>query len=266
MTAPALTAPAGPPLPVAVSPKPVAVLPTPLAPAPPHTRKKADGETKADKGTAPLTITLTAKNGGRHVKVGTEVTLTAFTTLAHGQSATLTLFYRLNRGRETVLAFVQGSLCSTTWMAAAPGLYQFTAFALGSRRQAAVSRSVEITVDRPVTPTTPRIAVAPPPPAVSRPAQPRTPRTAKHLAAARSVRPLVYHIVAARFAFSRNAVVLAEALRKSGYHAAVRHMADDRGQTIYVVETGAYRQPGEVFEAVAGLLRSGYPAYFFTSR
>lgn len=228
-----------PQAPPSVPAEPTAILPAPLAA--PDAGTKKGGKTKTHEDAAPLTVTLTATHGGRHIKVGTGVTLTAFTTPTRGRSATVTLFYRLNRGRKTVFSFAQGSLCSTTWMAPAPGLYRFTAAALDDRRRAAVSRSVEITVDRPATPP-PRVAAAHP------------------------IHPLVYHVVAAHFAFSRNAVVLADALRKNGYHAVVRRMADERGKAVSVVETGTYRRPGEVFEAVAGLLRSGYPAYFFTGQ
>lgn len=252
-----------PQAPPSVPAEPTAILPAPLAA--PDAGTKKGGKTKTHEDAAPLTVTLTATHGGRHIKVGTGVTLTAFTTPTRGRSATVTLFYRLNRGRKTVFSFAQGSLCSTTWMAPAPGLYRFTAAALDDRRRAAVSRSVEITVDRPATPP-PRVAAALPTPAVARPSQPKSPRTAKRPAAAHPIHPPVYHVVAAHFAFSRNAVVLADALRKNGYHAVVRRMADERGKAVSVVETGTYRRPGEVFEAVAGLLRSGYPAYFFTGQ
>ncbi len=249
--------------------EPTAVLPAPSAPATPKAVSEPKAVPETSGGTAPLTVTLAATNSGRHVGVGSGVTLTAFTTPTRGQSATLTLFYQRGRGRKTVFSFAQGSLCSTTWIAPAPGRYRFTAAALDDRRRAAVSRSVEITVDRPATQARPQIAAAPPFPAIksvaARPSQPRTPRAAKRLAVTRPpVRPPVYHVVAAHFALRRNADVLATALRKNGYHAAARRMVDGRGKSVYIVETGAYRQPGEVFEAVAQLLRSGYPAYFYT--
>lgn len=245
---------------------PAAVLPAPTATAAPKTAPLSSvtpipkaAPKRAGQDT-PLTVTLAAADSGRHLRVGSDVALTAFTTLPRGRSATLTLFYQWNRGRRTVFSFAQGSLCSASWFARAPGRYRFTATALDDRQQAAVSQSVEITVDGPATQARPQAAV--PPAAMAPPSRPRAPRVAERPAAAG---PPLYHVVAARFAYSRNADVLAAALQRNGYHAAARRIADGRGRIVYVVETGTYRRPGEVFDAVAKLLRSGYPAYFYTS-
>lgn len=268
-TSPRAPAPAqGSTVPTAVPATPTAtapaseVTPTPKA-APEKIGQAAPG------ATAPLTVTLAASDSGRqHVRAGSDVTLTAFTALPRGRSATLTLFYQQGRGRRTVFSFAQGSLCSATWFARAPGRYRFTATALDDRHRAALSRSVDITVDGPVPRVTPLVAAVPPPPVAARPSRPRPPRAPTGLAAPRPavaapVRPPIYHVVAARFAQARNADVLAAALRGNGYHATARRMADGHGQTVYVVETGTYRRPAEVFGAVSKLLRSGYPAYFY---
>jgi len=256
---PARVVPAGgaPAALLASSPPPAVVpaRPAPAAPRPPATKE-------ADEDAGPLTVSLAATNAGRHVKVGAGVTFTAFTAQAPGRSATLTIYYRRDRGRKIVFSFAQGTLCSTTWMAPAPGRYEFTASALGDRRRDAVSRDVEITVDAP---PAPRVAAAPPAPKVAPIAEP----VAKRPVAAESaaVRPPVYHVAAAHFARARSAEALAGALRQSGYRAAaVRRMNDAQGKSVYVVETGTFRRPAEVYAAVAVLLRSGYPAYFYAGR
>lgn len=264
----AVSAAPAPAVPPAPAPPPVMAPAAPAAAAPrPGAAKEADADT------GPLAVNLTATNDGRHIKVGAGVTFTAFTALAPSRSATLTIFYRLNRGRKTMVSFAQGTLCSTTWAAPAPGRYRFTASALGDRRQAAVSRDVEITVDAPIAP--PRVAAAPPKPkarpVAARPPQPKKPVAAKpaavkRVAARPAARPLVYHVFAAHFARARNADDLAAALGRNGYRATVRRMNDRQGKAIYVVETGTYRQPAEVYAAVNGLLQSGYPADFYTGK
>ena len=248
----------------------------PAAPAVPVT-PKARAERLVAAETAPLTISLASTRAGRHVRIGDPVTLTAFTALAQGQSATLTVFYRRGRGPKTMLSFVQGSLCSTTWTPTVPGRYEFTATAHGDRRQAAASRRIEITVDQPAgprnQPVPPLVAhrrppVAAPPPLVAQtrlsvaaPAPPRPRKTA-----ARAPRPVpshAYHVAAAVFYFPRSAAVLAEALNRHGYHAVPERMAGPHGKSVYVVVTGGYRRPGEAHTAALALQRSGYQAYVF---
>lgn len=254
--------------------------PPPSAPAPPAAPVPAAVfGTKTAVGAPPLTVTLASTSEGRHVKIGTAVTLTAFTTLAHGQSATLTLFSRRGRGQKTMFSFAQGSLCSTTWTPSVPGRYEFTATALGDRRQAAASRRVEIIVDKPAPQTVAQdkaqdkvaqvplpVSAAPPPSRLVSLPPPRTvtPRTA--LRARPPAPPLAYHVAAAQFSFSRSAVVLADALSRRGYQAVPERMADPHGKTVYVVVTGSYRRPKEARKAVLALQRSGYPAYFFGGR
>jgi len=242
----------------------------PAVSAPPPAPATPGGGAKTAVETAPLTITLTSMSAGRHVKVGSDVTLTAFTSLARGRRATLTLFYRRGRGRKTMLSFAQGSLCSTTWTPSAPGRYEFMATALGDAQQAAASRPVQITVDRPAAqPSAPasarnEAAQAPPPRPVRLPL-----RTAPPRAAAQAPRPapaLTYYVAAAYFSFPQSAVVLADALKHRGYPAVSERMADPHGKTVYVVVTGSYQRPSEAHKVALSLQRSGYPAYFFGSR
>lgn len=272
---PAVRADAAAPVPPVTAPQTPAPLPAVAPPPPDAVAPRPDTARRADKVPEPLTVNLTSTGGGRHIKVGSGVTFTAFTALAPGRSATLTIFYRLNRGRKTMVSFVQGTLCSTTWVAPAPGLYQFTASALGDRRQAAVSRAVEITVDAPAPPPALRVAVAPPPKPKAAPIAKRAvvkQGVVKRAAvkppavAGPAARPPVYHVFAAHFARARNADDLAAALGRNGYRATVRRMNDRQGKAIYVVETGTYRQPAEVYAAVNGLLQSGYPADFYTGK
>jgi len=75
-----------------------------------------------------------------------------------------------------------------------------------------------------------------------------------------------YHVVAARFYFSRSATVLADALNQRGYHALPERMNDPHGKAVYAVVTGTYRRPKEARAAALVLQRSGYPAYVFGSR
>lgn len=252
--------PAAPPLP--------AVPPLPTAPASgTKTAAKAAGET------TPMTITLASTSAGRHVSVGENVTLTA---LARGQGATLTLFYRRGHREKTMIGFGQGSLWSGIWTPAAPGRYEFTATALGDHRQEAVSRPIEITVDKPVPQAAhpaPQVAArekaAPAAPPRPRPLSPPPPRAAPPRAAVRAAPPasgLIYHVAAAQFSFSRSAVVLADALARRGYPAVPERMTDRHGKTVYVVVTGSYRRPKEARAAALALQRSGYPAYFYSGR
>lgn len=263
---PAYTAPVSLPAP----PAPVAVPPAPLSsasPAPsPIVRPSPAAETPATRAVrpsagavpltvmpltvTPLTVTLRSTQEGRHVKVGEGVTLTA---LAGGQSTTLTLFSRRGRGENTMLTFVEGSLCSTTWTPALPGRYEFTATALGDRKRSAASRRVVITVDAPAPPVEARAV---------------PPRTAVRAAARDRSRPpaLTYHVAAAKFPFLRNATVLADALSRRGYQAVPERMDDRHGKAVYVVVTGSYHDPKEARSAALELQRSGYPAYFFGGR
>jgi len=247
----------------AAPPVPAAIIAPPSAPALPSAGIKAAEGTKAADETTPLTVALASTSDGRHVQAGSAVTLTAFTSLARGRSAALTLLYRRGRGRATTLAFAQGSLCSTTWTPPSPGRYEFTATALGDRRQAAVSRRVAITVDAPALP--PAATAAPPLPVAASPA-PRTAARVKRPVAARPASPLVYHVAAAHFPFLRNATVLSDALSRRGYPAVPEPMTGKDGKVVYVVVTGRYRRPQEARKAVLALQRSGYPAYFFSSR
>ena len=217
----------------------------------------------------PLAVSLASTGEGRHVKVGDAVTFTAFTTLEHGHSATLTLFARRGRAPKAMFAFVQGSLCSTLWTAPSPGRYEFTATALGDRRQTAVSSRIEITVDKPAVdkPAAPRVASAVvretlPPRKTA--AKPTPPKRAAHAKPAAPVS--TYYVAAAQFFYSRSADVLAAALSHRGYKAIPERMADARGKPVYVVVTGSYRRPSEARSAALALQRSGYPAYFFGSR
>ena len=247
---------------------------------------------KAPLKAAPLSVLLTSSSQGRHVRVGEDVTLTA---LAHGRCATLTLSYRHGFGGKTTHSFTEGGLLSTTWTPAVPGRYGFTAIALGSR-QSAVSRLVEITVDgaaprrmawvgsarmlpaEVVTPLPPLPVHLPP---LSRPRWVRPPRTvASEAAAPEKVVPdavapraetaaprpgpaTIYHVAAAQFPFSRNAVVLAKSFRLRGSPATTKRMIGYHGKTVYAVVTGAYRHPEEARAAALALQRGGYPAYFF---
>jgi len=251
-----------PPAPSAGPPLPVAALPI----LPPAAGMKAAAEAAAS--AAPLTITLASTRDGRHVKAGEEVTLTAFISSAHAQGATLTLFSRHGRGPKTIVSFVQGSLCSTIWMSPAPGRYEFTATAL-DHSQHAVSRRVAVIVDAPATPLTAARKESPSPVAAAPPRSARAPRIAPPRAVAR-VRPPAsatsYHVAAARFHFSRSAIVLADALNQRGYHALPERMNDPQGKTVYAVVTGTYRRPKEARAAALILQRSGYPAYVFGGR
>lgn len=273
----ATAAPAPSPAPDTAPPVPMASPPpapaTPAVSAPPAAPAMPTSGTRTAVGMVPLTITLASTSAGRHVKVGDDVTLTVLTTLAHGQSATLTLFSRRGHGQKTMLSFAQGSLCSTTWTPSVPGRYEFTATVLGDRRQVATSRLVEITVDRPAPQTAAQdkgtqalLPVAAPPPArpVSLPPPRRVLRTASR--APRPAPALTYYVAAARFSFSRSAVVLTDALIRRGYPAVPERMADPHGKAVYVVVTGSYRRPQEARNAVLVLQRSGYPAYFFGGR
>lgn len=269
VTALASRPPAVPPAPAASPPSPA--IPVPAAPAP-----KLKAPVGAAASAVPLTITLASTRDGRHVKVGDGVTFTAFVSPEHGRSATLTLFSRRGRGPKTMLSFVQGSLCSTTWVSPAPGRYEFTATALDGRQRAA-SRHVEVTVDAPQVAArevprapsarvaaAPRRAVRPSPRIVSRP-KAVPPKVVPPRTAARAPAPS-YHVAAARFYFLRSATVLADALNQRGYHAVPERMNDPRGKAVYAVVTGTFRRPKEARAAALVLQRSGYPAYVFGSR
>ena len=272
--APASPAPgAAPPYPAPASaPAPV---PPPVTPALPAAETPAPGAGTPAPGAAkppvpavppaatPLTVTLDSTREGRHVKVGEDVTLTA---LARGPCATLTLFYRRGRAGKAMLTFVEGSLCSTTWTPAVPGRYEFTATALGDRKQSAASRHVEIIVDAPIPQMMARGEAAQSPrPVAAKPVRvapiPVVPVPEGERRAATT-----YHVAAAKFPFLRNATVLADALSRRGYAAVPERMDDAHGKTVYVVVTGAYKRPGEARAAALVLQRSGYPAYFFGSR
>ena len=293
-----------PALPILATPLPAAVL------LPPEIKAAAKMSVKMALETVPLKVSLASVSAGRHIEVGTPVPLTAYTTSAHGQSATLTLFSRRGRGQKTMLAFVVGSLCSTTWTPVAPGPYVFTATAHDDHRQAS-SDHIEITVDKPAPLPASQDTLAQTPPIIAAPLaarsmRQRSPRTASARAAsaraasaraasvraasaraasvraasvraasvravqvktappaARPAPAITYHVAAARFPFSRNATILADALNRRGYHAVPERMADAHGKAIYAVVIGSYRRPREARAAALALQRSGYPAYLF---
>ena len=283
----AQAAPAPVPSPDTAPPVPTAS-PTPPMPVPPEAearppvRAKTGAKTagaKAAVETPPPTVTLVSRSAGRHVQAGDPVTLTAVTEAARGRSATLTLFSRRGRGDKTMITFVEGSLCSTNWTTLVPGRYEFTATAQADSRRTVTSRPVEITVDRPASAAAPlRVAAAPPPPRAvrlppSRRVSEAVPPKRAARAAPRAEAPAkppapaqTYHVAAAQFAFSRSAVVLADALRLRGYPALPERMTDRHGKTVYVVVTGTFRRPKEARAAALALQRSGYPAYFFGGR
>jgi len=258
-----------------------AAAPPAPTPAAPREGVRAKAPVGPATSAAPLTITLASTREGRRVKVGEGVTLTAFISSAHGRSATLALFSRRGREPRTMVSFAQGSLCSTTWTPPAPGRYEFTATALDDHQRAA-SRRIAITVDPPAPlsaarvaareealPVTPRVPAAPPLPRRRRASLP-PPRVVPTPKAAVRVRPPApatsYHVAAARFPFSRSAVVLADALNRRGYHAVSERMSDPHGKAVYAVVTGTYRRPKEARAAALALQRSGYPAYVFGGR
>jgi hypothetical protein len=232
------------------------------------------------KNDAPLIITLVSAAGNRPVKIGQAVRLTTFTDLAPGQSASLTLTYRWNHGKSTLFSFAQGSLASTTWTPFAPGRYDFLATALDDHQRAATARHLQIIVnpDSPpaIIPSKPLVAAAVPVSRASLPAPapayvpPLLPKPPPPRAAAKPSRRLVssllrFTVAAAHFPFNKNAVVLADALHRQGYHAVPEQMADGRGKAVYVVVTGSYFRPENARKQMLVLQRSGYPAYIFRS-
>ena len=276
-----------PALPILATPLPAAVLP------PPEIKVAAKMPVKMALEAVPLKVSLASVSAGRHIEVGTPVSLTAYTTSAHGQSATLTLFSRRGRGQKTMLAFVVGSLCSTTWTPIAPGPYVFMATAHDDHRQAS-SDHIEITVDKPAPLAASQDTPVQTPPVIAAPLAPRSMRQRSARAAsvraasaqaasvraasvravqvktappaARPAPAITYHVAAARFPFLRNATILADALNRRGYHAVPERMADAHGKTIYAVVIGSYRRPREAHAAALALQRSGYPAYLFGGR
>lgn len=268
-----LAAPVQAQTPDTASPAPLTVSPAPPPAAPPVPQVAATLVTgtkpvAAKVAAPPLTVTLASTGAGRHIKVGDAVTFTAFTTLEHGHSATLTLFARRGRSPRAMFAFVQGSLCSTLWTAPSPGRYTFTATALGDRHQTAASGRVEITVDKPAAPRVASEAARQAPP---RAVPPRT-TASKSAPPKRTPRPKplapvsTYYVAAAQFFYPRSADVLAAALSHRGYKAVPERMTDAHGKAVYVVVTGSYRRPSEARSAALALQRSGYPAYFFGGR
>lgn len=254
-TAPPVTAP-----PQTAIPPPTAAPKSALLPA----ASPAARDAKAVKA-VPLALTLTATEANRRISVGANVTLTVFTTHAQGRSAAMTLSYRRNQGRRTVLAFAQGSLCTTTWAPQMPGRYEFSATAVGDGQGAAVSRLVIITVSALAAHAALQAAALPAVPRVLA----RAVRQKGRASASASPPPrarLLYHVEAARFPFARNADVLAAALRRQGIPAVTQRITDRRGKPVYIVETGTYRSFGEVRKALLNLQRSGYPAYFYGTR
>jgi hypothetical protein len=231
----------------------------------------------AVKNDAPLVITLVSAAGNRPVKMGQAVRLTTFTDLMPGQSASLTLTYRRNRGPNTLFSFAQGSLASTTWTPVAPGRYDFLATALDSHQRAAAARHLQIIVKPDSTPalmpSKPLVAAAVPvssAPAYAPLPKPLLPKPLLPKAAAKPSRrlvpsPLRFTVAAAHFPFNKNAVILADALHRQGYHAVPERMAVGRGKAVYVVVTGSYSRPENARQQRLVLQRSGYPAYIFRS-
>ena len=242
---------------------PVTVLPPAsalLPPALPLVRTAKAGKI------APLRLTLTATQARRRIPVGSNVTLTLFTTHAQGRSAVMTLFCRRLPGQKRVLALAQGSLCTTTWAPQMPGQYELSATAAGGRLPAAAARPLIFTVSAAPPQMSRQAAVMPPErPRVAAPVLTRNAQVSSPARRTRAGR-LTYHIEAARFPFARNADVLAAALRRQGIPAVAQHITDRRGKPVYIVETGTTRRLGEVRRAVLGLQRSGYPAYFYGTR
>ncbi len=246
---------ASPQTPVTIPP--IAAAPIPAA-SPTITAAK-------DVKTAPLALSLTATEAGRRISVGSNVTLTVFTTHAQGRSAAMTLSYRRNQGRRMVLAFAQGSLCTTTWTPQTPGRYEFSATALDGGPRAVAARPVTITVSDSTVLTAQPSAVMPAAPRVTVHALPT--KTHSSISAMPPPRSrLLYHVEAAHFPFVRNAAVLAAALRRQGIPAVAQRITDRRGKPVYIVETGTYHRLGAVRKAVLTLQRSGYPAYFYGTR
>ncbi len=252
----------------------------------------------------PLTVTLSSAGSGKHIRVGTPETISAFAGLPDGESATVAVSYTKNGGAKALLTLAQGSLSSTTWTPTDAGRYEFTASALDSRKSAAFSRPLTIWVDAPKAKTpkaeTPKIAAQPTLPKaaiIERPVLARVPAAVRapvrhkqtavtqkravpakalvvrHVsrvpkAALRRTPPhrASYRVAAARFTYRPVAETLAEALRRRGFHAFVRVGSDSRGKPTYSVETGDYANLADARQQEAQLKHDGYPAFQYQAR
>ena len=168
----------------------------------------------------PLTVTLSSSSVGRRVAVGTPVTIAAFATLGHGQSATLAVSYRENHGHKTLLSLAQGSLSSAVWTPLTPGRYVFQANVLDDQKHSATSERLAILADAaPPSRLAERLPALPPRPVMAkavsvrlapgaaRPAVRLAARPAVHVAAKPAVRPVTRPIV--RVAAAKPAVRIA---------------------------------------------------------
>lgn len=237
----------------------------------------------------PFSVTLLSSSAGKHVPVGSRVMIAAYVALAPGQSAALEMSSQKGHAPPTVFAIAQGSLCSAAWTPTAPGKYEFTATAQNNQ-QNVFSRRFFIWADPPHVAGLNAMAAAPIdiapvaalPVAAYRPvvisplpqSLPLPPlRQAAVLRPAAALRPLFlhsrfpvrYHVLVAKFPFSRNADILARALHNNGFHAAVRTIAATDGTIRYAVDTGIY-PPGEAQKQAQILQRDGYPAYCYSNR
>jgi len=219
----------------------------------------------------PLTVALVCSQIGKPAVVGSPLILTA-SVATPGRSLTLALLSRKDGGCFTRFSLAEGRLCSAAWTPLAPGRYQFTASASDGHTRSAFARCLWITVG----PLAPPEAVSDRMEAVRRGSSRRSHR--RRLLAAvihpdassvvsprpipvSAVSPSLYHVVAASFPRSRNAIVLAKSFWSRDVKAAVRRLPDRQGKPVYAVETGGFHHTEEAQEAALTLQRSGYPAY-----
>ncbi len=225
----------------------------------------------------PLSVTLYSAYKGKHVAVGTPVTISVYAALPLGQSATLAVSYGKDGGPKSLLSLAQGSLSSTTWTPLLPGRYLFTASALDSRKNGVFSHPVPIFVDAPASAPLP---VLPAPVHIAaklltvRPIVPKPHLAAKAAGKLNTSKPnppkrrsapvsVPYHVAAAVFPIPRIAATLAGALRGRGFHALVRTGTDGSGKAVYRVETGDFTRRADADTQVRLLKKDGYPAFLF---
>ena len=229
----------------------------------------------------PLTVTLSSAGSGKHIRVGTPETISAFAGLPEGESATVAVSYTKNGGARSLLSLAQGSLSSTTWTPSAAGRYEFTASALDSRKTAAFSRPMTIWVNAPqaaTQPAPPKVIIAERPvlaqvPAIVRMPIRRKAAPVRHASIAPKAAPhrvpshgASYRVAAARFTYRPVAETLAGALRRRGLHAFVRVGNNSHGKPTYSVETGAYASLGAAQQRESQLKQNGYPAFHYQIR
>lgn len=233
----------------------------------------------------PLTVDLRCLPLGKPVTVGSALVLTASAGPAPGRTLLLALFSRKKGGRLSRFSLAEGHLCSAVWTPPAPGRYQFRASASDGRARSVLSRVLWVTVNplAPVLPPDRREAARRVPRhryqrrlTASRPVMPRpvmvrpvsplpVPVSTDPIPSAPVFAPL-YHVVAASFPRSRNAIVLAKSFWSRDIKAAVRRLPDRQGKPVYAVEMGGFQSSEEAQEAALTLQRSGYPAYSVASR